>query len=200
MKNLLIAILLSSWFLSCNNTPSAPEDLGPKEIRTLYLVRHAKIGDEDSLALIDRSLGRVGKEDAILIGKQLTYRGVILDRILSSTAKHCKGTAKRIGEELGFTKDSIVLDSTIFKCQTIDLLNAIRSTDSKYKSLLVVAHNPALIQAANHFQQDTIFMDMPVGGVIAIEFNASSWKGLANKDGKYLFFDYPKLYRLKESE
>jgi len=199
MKTPLIVILLSCWLLSCTNN-TTPEDLGSKEIRTLYLVRHAKIGDEDSLAMIDRSLGRIGKEDATVIGKQLMYRGVILDKILSSTAKHCKGTAKRIGEELGFTKDSITLDSTIFKCQTIDLLDAIRSTDSKYKSLLVVAHNPSLIQAANHFQQDTIFMDVPAGGVIAIEFNASSWKTLANKDGKYLFFDYPKLYRPKETE
>lgn len=171
----------------------------PKEKRSLYLIRHAKSSHkDDSLADFDRPLNDRGKGDAKLMGEMLFERGIVLDKMLISPSKRTKSTAKRLAKELHFEKDSIVLDTNLYRCKTQALLAAIRNLDVQYKQVAIVGHNPSIIQIANHFQKDTIFTDVPTCGIIAIDFESTGWKYLGNKEGKYAFFDCPKRHKTKE--
>lgn len=193
MRTLLLLIIGSIWGCSYN---TSSQNKGKKETRRLYLIRHAKSSHKnDSLEDIDRPLNDRGKSDAILIGKELFKRGVTFDKVVISPSKRTKSTAKRIMKGVNFEKDSIERDSSIYRCRTQVLISKIRNLHPRYKSVAVIGHNPATIQAANHFQKDTIFTGVPTCGVIAIEFESNSWENLGNKEGRYVFFDYPKKYK-----
>ena len=83
------------------------------------------------------------------------------------------------------------MDSTLYKCKTRLLIEAIHALDDSCKRVLVVGHNPSTIQTANHFQRDTIFTDVPKSGLIGIEFTNERWSVLGHQEGSYLFFMRP---------
>ena len=195
-----IFIFLSAlvFLFSCNNEKNTTGDVNstPKEPRTIYLIRHAKSSHKDtSLTDFDRPLMKKGKAAAVLMGEKLMNRGIILDKMIISPSKRTKSTAKRIAKGLTFEKDSIQHDTIIYKCKTQELISIIRNVDPEYKSVAIIGHNPSTIQAANHFQKDTIFTAVPTCGVIAIRFESASWSNLGHKEGKFLFFDCPKNYK-----
>ncbi len=194
-----IAIGLIWSCASPSADPNATTSSEPKEKRTLYLIRHAKSSHLDTSATdFERHLAKKGKAAANLMGEKLMQRGIIPDKILISPAKRSKSTAKRVARALNFAKDSIVHDTTLYKCKTQALIAAIKGLDARYKNVIIIGHNPSTIQAANHFQKDTIFTAVPTAGVIGIQFEADSWAKLGNKEGKFLFFDYPKRYANEE--
>jgi phosphohistidine phosphatase len=194
-----IFIFLSALIIlfGCNNNQNNVHvDSEPKESRTIYLIRHAKSSHGDtSLTDFERPLVKKGKAAAVLIGEKLMNRGIVLDKMVISPAKRSKSTAKRIAKGLTFEKDSIQHDTIIYKCKTQELISIIRNLAPQYKSVAIIGHNPSTIQAANHFQKDTIFTAVPTCGVIAIRFESASWAKLGHKEGKFLFFDCPKNYK-----
>ena len=196
MKQLFFFLFL---FVICGCKPST-EPASSSQVssikRTLYLIRHAKSSHADTiLSDFDRPLIKKGKMASKVMGQQLMHRGILLDKMLISPAKRCKSTAKRIAKALSFEKDSIVKDTSLYKCKTQQLITTIRQLPPQYKSVAIVAHNPSLIQTANHFQKDTIFTAVPTAGIIALEFKADSWQNLGHKQGVFLFFDYPKRHK-----
>lgn len=183
------------WGCSSNNKATSGK---PKEKRILYLIRHAKSSHKkDSLADVERPLSNRGKDDAVLMGMELLKQGITLDKMVISHSKRTKSTAKRLGKVLHFEKDSIQKDSSLYRCKTQALVTVIRNLGAGYKSVAIIGHNPSIIQAANHFQKDTIFTSVPTCGIIAIEFESDSWEHLGNKEGTFLFFDYPKKHKEK---
>lgn len=199
MKIQILFISLSiSCLWSCTSSTINENNSVPKEERTLYLIRHSKVDDKDSLATdFEKHISKEGKEDAKLIGDKMLQRGIVLDKMLSSSAKRAESTSKRFAITLNFGEENVEHDTILYKARTQDLIDVIRNLDPKFKSVAIVGHNPSMIQAANHFQKDTIFMEIPTSGVVAIQFNSNSWQYLGHKDGKFLFFEYPKLYDVK---
>jgi len=195
-----LSVVFFVWSCTSNSTPNSGVTRSePKQERTLYLIRHAKSSHLDTSATdFERHLSKKGKQASNLMGEKLMQRGLIPDRIVISPSKRTKSTAKRIARALNFEKDSIVHDSTLYRCKTQELITAIRGLDARYKDVIIVGHNPSTIQAANHFQKDTIFTSVPTTGIIAIKFQADSWENLGHKQGKFMFFDYPKRYKIKE--
>lgn len=192
----LLALFVLVVIMSCGSN-TLPQEA--KETRTLYLIRHAKSSHSDtSLADFDRPLSKKGKAAAELMGNKMLERGVFFDAMIVSPSKRTKSTAKRVGRVVEFVKDSIQHDSTLYRCRTQALIAAVHGIDKNLKRVAIVGHNPSTIQAANHFQKDTIFTEVPTGGIIAIEFKSNSWAELGNKTGKYRFFEYPKLYKKKK--
>lgn len=200
IKTLALAmILISSCLMSCTSLTVDEEGGAAKEDRVLYLIRHSKVSNKDSLLTsFDKHISKEGKADIRLIANQLIQRGVLLDKIISSPAKRTKSTTKRLAEVLKIGQEKIVLDTILFEAKTPDLIAVIKNLNPEYKQVAIVGHNPSIIQAANHFQKDTIFIEIPTSGLVAIQFNSNTWKYLGNKDGQFLFFEYPKLYKKEE--
>lgn len=197
----LFLLLAAMVLTSCSSNTSSANNAATKEVRTLYLVRHAKSSHDDpTLEDIDRPLNKRGKSDSKLMGELLYEKGVRIDKLLISPSKRTRSTAKRLAKQLDFDKDSIQIDSTIYRCRTQALLEAIRSVDNQYKSLMVIGHNPSTIQVANHFQKDTIFTEVPTCGIVAIEFQGASWETLGHKEGDFKFFDYPKKHKKSDKD
>lgn len=188
----LIIVLITTFVWSCSS------GLPPKnkEKRTLYLIRHAKSSHKDnSLADIDRPLNNRGETDAVLMGKELSKKGVLYDKVLVSTSERTKLTAKHLLSEMDFDASAIEYDRKLYRTSAENVVSIIQNLETEYKNVAIIGHNPTTYQVANYFQKDTLFRDIPTCTVIAIEFEADSWKNIEAKKGKLLFFDYPKKYK-----
>ena len=161
-------------------------------MKQLYLIRHAKSSwDNPQLSDIKRPLNSRGKHDAPLMGKRLKEMGVQPDFIISSPAKRANKTAKKIAEQLGYSKKAISIRDEMYLEGIRSMLSLVQDLDEKYKSVFLVGHNPDLTSFAyllTHHRVDNI----PTCGIFCVSFDIIFWKDIAEGSGKLLFFDYPK--------
>lgn len=197
-KYALFILLLAN--VGCEMSLDNSNNKNQGNSKTLYLIRHAKSSHKDAtLADIERPLNSRGKSDAVLMGTKLLEKNPSgIDAIVISPSKRTKSTAKRIAKLFDFDKDAIQKDSALYRCPTRVLIAAVQDLDDKHDKVIMIGHNPSIIQTANYFQKDTIFMDVPTCGIIAIKFNGGSWKDFTHKSGTFQFFDYPKKHRVKK--
>lgn len=188
MRIIVLGILLG-MLLGTGCGPSNTPTTGEK--RLLLLLRHSKASGKKKYTDFKRPLTKKGKEDAEYIGEYIKAKGIELDCILSSSAVRAKQTAGIVAGILKYPVATIELDSTLYKCKTRLLIEAIQEMDDSYQQILVVGHNPSTIQTANHFQRDTIFTDVPKSGLVGIEFDNQSWSILGHEEGSFQFFVRP---------
>ncbi|MDN5200810.1 histidine phosphatase family protein [Fulvivirgaceae bacterium BMA10] len=161
-------------------------------MKTLYLVRHAKSSwDFPGLADFDRPLNGRGKRNAPEMGARLRSRSVKPDLLISSPAKRAYGTAKRIAEEIAYSKDKIQTNKLIYHGSEANLLEVIRSQNNNINSVMLFGHNPGFTDLANVLSDDW-FDNIPTCGIVAIQFEIENWKEVQPKKGKVIFYDYPK--------
>jgi phosphohistidine phosphatase len=163
-------------------------------MKTVFLVRHAKSSWKDaSLDDIDRPLNKRGIRDAPFMAKLLKGRGVVPDRLFSSTAKRAQTTAEFFADQLEIPKSEIELREEIYEAFPEDLLDFIRTLPDNISTVLIFGHNPAFTTLANQFSQEYI-ANIPTCGIVRIESEADRWKQFSKKTGKLTAFYYPKQY------
>lgn len=166
-------------------------------MRTLYLARHAKSSWQDSsLADHERPLNKRGLGDAPVMGQRLAGKKVRIDSIWSSPARRALETARILAKALNYPRKEIILRDRLYAGTIESFLLELRSCPDEVKRLLVVGHNPVISEAADLLighSRDTDIEMMPTCGIVAIEFEFSSWLQLKEKEGRVLFFEYPKM-------
>ncbi|MFI5221892.1 MAG: SixA phosphatase family protein [Bacteroidia bacterium] len=161
-------------------------------MKKLYLIRHAKSDWNDrSVKDFDRLLNERGTNDARVMGKRLVKKGIVPDLVISSPASRAFTTAKSIVKEIGLREKNIEKEPEIYEANIEDLVRVIRNIDDKNKRVFLFGHNPALTglvgYLTNHFIDN-----IPTCGVVQINFDLPSWKQVAQNNGKFIFFDFPK--------
>jgi len=63
---------------------------------------------------------------------------------------------------------------------------------------MMFGHNPGFTWLANGLTKEAI-ENIPTCGIVAIDFDVSSWNEIGKQSGTLRFFEYPKLY-FKEAE
>jgi phosphohistidine phosphatase len=164
-------------------------------MKTVYLVRHAKSSWENTdLADFDRPLNERGKIDAQRMGKRLKEKEIVPDIILSSPAKRALSTAKRIANAIGYDKEKIKTDRSLYHADEDELLNAIRSVNDKLDCIAIFGHNPGLTDFANsmNHQRSPYIDNLPTCGVVAFSFAVASWRQIDFGKGEMFLYDFPK--------
>ncbi len=148
-----------------------------KHTKSLYLVRHAKAAS-DNWGSSDkaRELTEKGVEDADRLGEKLFKRQTQIDLILCSGAARTQATAHRIAKHLGYPKQAILVDESLYSSSASHLLECIKSTSSSVRSLMLVGHNPELSQLARSFSGE--ILEMRPCALVQIEFDAPSWSDI----------------------
>ncbi len=160
--------------------------------KTLFIVRHAKSSwDEAGLDDRERPLNERGKEEAPKMGKHLAGYSVKPDLITSSPAVRALKTAEKIAKELGFKKSDVVADEGIYTFNGGSLMDVVRGFDDRYKSVMMVGHNPAITSFANELSNAGID-NIPTCGVVLLRLDTAKWKDVGKGAGTLLEFDYPK--------
>jgi phosphohistidine phosphatase len=163
-------------------------------MKTLYILRHAKSSWEfEELSDHDRPLNKRGRNDAPLIGRELSSRGVLPNLIVSSPAVRAISTATLVGKELGYDPDDIMIDERIYGADKNMLLEVVQETPLEIESLMLVGHNDALTEFANMLSPEAVG-SIPTAGIVALTFECESWYEISHDNADYLFFDFPKNY------
>ena len=155
-------------------------------------MRHAKSSwDNNLVSDFDRPLNSRGEKSAPLMGEILLKKNIKPDLILASPANRAKTTATIVGEILG---TSVTYQKSIYESSLMNIMMILNAIEEDVESCLLVGHNPALtalINALSDFSLD----NLPTAGVVAITF-ASAWSEIEPRSGAFLFFEYPKKYRV----
>ncbi len=183
-------------FLSLYFTTQTVEPMPASESRTIVLIRHAKSSwDDPTLRDFDRPLNDRGYSDAPFMGKQLAMHGLHFDRVIASPSKRTTQTLQYVSKEAGIRESIITWDSTVFHSTAENLLRLLENLDPSVHTVAVVGHNPSMTQLANLLQSDTLIDNVPTCGMVAVNYQLSSWSELRNSKGKLDFYIYPKLFK-----
>lgn len=118
----------------------------------LLLMRHGKsdwgadIEDDYSRPLNER-----GTEDALRIAEWLGDHKFLPDRIICSSARRTRETAKVVAQHLAkIATVSTIEDDMLYLCSYGQLLDTIESGMKSCETLLIIAHNPSLDEVVSH--------------------------------------------------
>ncbi len=188
-----LILLVTCWmgFTAVTTTNESPEPSSDREVRTLYIVRHAKSVDETAGVIdFDRGLEEKGVNNSKAVGSLMKRKFLSLDFVLCSPSKRTYETARIISEAAGFPVKDIRLDSSIYRCTFETYYGIVSNLNDSLKSVMVVGHNPATTQLANRLQKKEQISDVPTGGIVAIQFSGT-WREAVTNGGKLLFFFDP---------
>lgn len=160
-------------------------------MKTLFLVRHAKSSrDDPSLADRERPLNDRGLHDAPMMGQRLSRSGMKPDRIVSSPALRALTTAQLIADAIGFPRQDIAIDDSIYESSPERLLAVIRGLDDKLDCVMVVGHNPEFAELAHRLAPE--ITEMPTCAVAEFRFDARAWADVGVLDPAKVKLDTPK--------
>ena len=163
-------------------------------MKKILLTRHAKSSWKDmSLSDRERPLNKRGKRDAPEMGQRLVQRGIQLDLIISSPAKRAIKTATKLAKEVGYTK-KIMREENLYDASEWHILEVIRSLDSKFDKVMLVAHNPGLTDLVNQISGRRLD-NVPTCGIVELDYNIETWEEVGESKPEAFLFDYPKKAR-----
>lgn len=165
---------------------------------TLYLLRHAKSGWEDtSLDDFDRPLAKRGLKEAAEVAELLRAQGYRPERIVCSTSLRTRETLAALLPVLSKDVD-IGLDHRVYEAEVDALVAVIRECGASAAALMLIGHNPGLEELAdlligggerNALRQ--LRDKIPPAGLAVIQFEVGSWADVEAGGGRLTAFHTP---------
>ncbi len=163
-------------------------------MKTLYLLRHAKASsDYPGLADFDRPLTERGYADAHMVSKKLFEKGVTLDVLISSASVRTMSTALVFSINLKFPVDKIQIKKKLYDTPVNEYLKCIAEI-SEGNSLLLAGHNETITEVAQKLSKQRV-IEMKTCSIIALEFDAESWKECVHLKGNQVFHMHPDVLK-----
>ena len=168
-------------------------------MRRLLLLRHAKAerlqpNERDH----DRRLAPRGRDDAPKIGTYLARHKMVPDRVVVSTSARTRETWQLAAAAMA-GKPSAVFDERIYEATPQTLLQVIKETGPKVRSLLMIGHNPGLHELATLLiatgdidTRQRLNEALPTSGLAVIDFALDSWSKLHPYAGRLERFIDPR--------
>jgi phosphohistidine phosphatase len=144
-------------------------------MKTLFLLRHAKSSWKQPENDHDRPLNKRGKKEAPKVGKYLKANDLVPDLILSSTARRAHDTAQAVADECGF-EGQIDLYKDLYLSDTSCYLDILQRLPDTADRVLVVGHNPDLDELLTILTDVT--QHMTTATLAQIILPISSWQEL----------------------
>ena len=145
-------------------------------MKTLIILRHAKSSWKDSsLADHDRPLNNRGKQDALRMGRLLLDQGLVPDRIISSTAKRARKTAKAVAKA-NHCEDKVELTPEFYHAGPGAYLAVLQNVSDDDQRVMVVGHNPGMEGLVTHLTGR--LETMPTAAIARISLPIERWKEL----------------------
>lgn len=160
--------------------------------RRLTLLRHAKSSWQDeSLDDRERPLNERGERDAPMMGRRLLARNARPTLILTSPAVRARHTARLVARELGYPREFLQREDTLYLASPDDIVAVIARQDDQLRDVIVCGHNPGLTELANRLTGAGID-NIPTCGIVVVDLELSSWADLPGARGALVDFDFPR--------
>lgn len=168
-------------------------------MRRLLLLRHAKTersepGVEDhARTLIER-----GRKDAAKIGAYMAGHALVPDRVVMSSAARTQETWKFVSAAFRPAPPAMAVER-FYDATPHAILAVIKETPAPAHTLLVIAHNPGLHEAALMLiasgdidARERLREKLPTAGLVIIDFAFDDWSKLHPQSGRLERFVSPK--------
>jgi phosphohistidine phosphatase len=157
--------------------------------KTLFLLRHAKaVAGGMNTPDLDRPLSESGLKDAGKLSNKLSKKGAHFDLIVTSPAIRAITTAQILIKQLNMKGCNFLIDPLLYEADSSSLLDYISKASKKYDELMIVGHNPSLIELASFFAGEPVVM--PTCSLIKVNFNFKDWtKVKTEKTSKFSFLN-----------
>jgi len=163
-------------------------------VKTLLIMRHAKSDyPPDVSSDFERPLNARGLGDLPRVGALLRQYGPLPEYILSSSAVRARQTATGIAEHLDLPTDHLTFDEALYLAPADVLQRMLHALPEDLKTALLIAHNPGLEQLVYVLSGARIAL--PTAGLVALELYADSWRQLAPRESRLLYFVVPRLIK-----
>jgi phosphohistidine phosphatase len=145
-------------------------------MKDLLLLRHAKSSWEDSeVSDFERPLNARGKRDAPRIGKLILKEKLTPHFIISSPAVRARFTADIVAKKCQY-KGKISFRRSLYATSPQEYFNALQSLEDGYKLVLVVGHNPAIIELVELLTG--MAESIPTCALAHIKLSVKKWREL----------------------
>jgi len=142
--------------------------------KSLYLLRHAKaIAEEGLVSDLDRSLSESGIKDANRLAQKLAKKELSLDLVLMSPAARTISTGQIISNGLGIPHSHLLVNEKLYAAEPLTLLEIISSVPKKMNQLMIVGHNPSLMNLASLLTGESL--SMGTCSLIKFSFDFKDW-------------------------
>mgnify|MGYP002815001443 CR=1 FL=1 len=130
----------------------------------------------------DRPLAPLGITDSKKMGKFLSAKKELPDRVITSTALRAITTAE-IAMAEGKWPCSLIIEEGIYGGPLLFLLNLVREQDDKIFSICLVGHEPNFSNFIAR-STDSIYQRFPKASMAKINFDVIRWKNISMGFGK----------------
>ena len=155
--------------------------------KSLYLLRHAQATPgKISLPDLDRPLSKRGIKDANKLAHKLAKKGLSLDLILVSPSVRTMDTGHIIASSLHTPNSHFIISEDLYVVDSINLLKVISAVPRKVNKLMIVGHNPGIMNLASILAGESV--SMSTCSLIKLSFIFKNWHQiLTHKASKYNF-------------
>jgi phosphohistidine phosphatase len=149
-----------------------------REMRSIYLLRHAKSSWKSGVPDHDRPLARRGRRAAKAIRRHLQEEGIEPELVLCSTARRAVETQERIEPALG--SSDVRIERDLYGAGSDALLDRLRSVPDDVGSVMLIGHNPglqllALDLARPAAERDELEEKFPTAALVTLAVRSASW-------------------------
>jgi phosphohistidine phosphatase len=168
-------------------------------MKRLTLLRHAKSGDDGSVARdFDRALNAKGRRAARAIGRHLRDAGIRFDTILASPAVRVRETLEEVAD--GYGSDLVPdWEQRLYLASVAELIDAVHAAPDFAASLLLVGHNPgleqlvlALVPDSGDAARGAVAQKYPTASLAEIDFDIDRWADVVPGAGRLARFVRPR--------
>ena len=147
--------------------------------RHLLLVRHAKAAwDHGAQVDFDRVLTKVGETDADALAAWLGDHAPPPDAIVTSPAPRALATAERLATAWP-DAPGLTLEPDLYEAPLDGPPRLLAEMPDSWQVAIVVGHNPSLSHCADWLIGEPTILELPAGGLVWLELNATRWHDLA---------------------
>jgi phosphohistidine phosphatase len=160
--------------------------------KLLVLLRHAKSSWADPhLPDHDRPLNTRGRQAAALVGRRFRQDGPRADLVLCSSALRTRQTLERLELPKGV---EVVIEDELYGATAALLLTRIRQVPPRYGSVLLIGHNPGIVDLASLLDRGGLaaVAKFPTGAVAVLHFVIATWDEMTRGTGNVEEFFTPK--------
>ncbi|WP_143961525.1 SixA phosphatase family protein [Litoribacter populi] len=149
--------------------------------KLIYILRHgeAEYGGGFS-GDFKRNLTEKGRTDIQRVGRILNSQYSKPDLMIHSPATRTSQTTQVIQEH--FPASVIIKKENIYESSLTNLLENIKSVDDDKSKLMLVGHNPGLIELVNYLTDHPIYYLQP-GNCVVMELHIEKWSFLSGNCG-----------------
>jgi phosphohistidine phosphatase len=153
-------------------------------MKHLLMLRHSKtemIAKSD----MERQLTEKGMANAVVLGRMFKESGIEADIIITSPAARAQKTAQLIARGINYQESAIVSEKLLYHAHPDEIVSFIQHFDKNINSVIIVGHNPILLEAINLLGNERVARLQTSHGV-KFQFDTDLWENVGSETCKHM--------------